>query len=163
VESSNASVGSGYACLLSPKHARLRTVPRCWDGPSFDKTIAITFGYFLSGNAEVAFPSTTVTTTPAANIPTPTSVGVSADVAIIVANHIATGTPAVNVAAAAAFIVAALTTTVAGNHYTSAAATAISTTNAWTASAWATFDATIIACAVNVATRSASLKRKARP
>jgi hypothetical protein len=44
------------------------------------------FWMLLSGNAEVAFPSTTATTTPVANLPMPTTVGASADVAYSVTN-----------------------------------------------------------------------------
>jgi hypothetical protein len=62
---------------------------------------ANSFWMLLSGNAEVAFPSTTVTTTPAANVPTPATIGASAKAATVVANPVATGTPAVKVAAPA--------------------------------------------------------------
>jgi hypothetical protein len=52
----------------------------------------------LSGNAGVAFPSATVTTTPAVNLPTPAIVGASANAASVVANPDATGAPATNIA-----------------------------------------------------------------
>jgi hypothetical protein len=59
------------------------------------------FWMLLSGNAEVAFPSsttTTTTTTPAANLPTPATVGASANAATVAANHVTTHRPASNVA-----------------------------------------------------------------
>jgi hypothetical protein len=61
------------------------------------------FWMLLSGNAEVAFPSstTTATTTPAANLPAPATVGASANAAIGAANPVATSSPTANVAAAA--------------------------------------------------------------
>jgi hypothetical protein len=61
------------------------------------------FWMLLSGNAEVAFPSTTTTatTTPAANLPAPATVGASANAAIGAANSVATGPPVANVVAGA--------------------------------------------------------------
>jgi hypothetical protein len=56
------------------------------------------FWMLLSGNAEVAFPSTTVTTTTAASLPTPATVGASGNAATVAANHVNTEHPASNVA-----------------------------------------------------------------
>jgi hypothetical protein len=53
----------------------------------------------LSGNAEVAFPSTTATSTAAANLPTPAYVVATENVATVAANHVTTDHPASNVAA----------------------------------------------------------------
>jgi hypothetical protein len=61
------------------------------------------FWMLLSGNAEVAFPSTTATTTAAASLPAPAAVGATANTGTGVANPVAsTGLPAANVVAAAA-------------------------------------------------------------
>jgi hypothetical protein len=54
----------------------------------------------LSGNAEVAFPSTTTTTTPAANLPTPATASAFGATGGAT-NPVATGGPAVNIAAPA--------------------------------------------------------------
>jgi hypothetical protein len=56
------------------------------------------FWMLLSGNAEVAFSSTTVTTTLAVNLPATATVGASANAATVVANPVATAAPAVNFA-----------------------------------------------------------------
>jgi hypothetical protein len=69
------------------------------------RTDANRFWMLLSGNPEVAFPSTTATTTPAANLPTPATVGASgnastsANAATGAANPIAIGPPTVKDAA----------------------------------------------------------------
>jgi hypothetical protein len=58
------------------------------------------FWMLLSGNAEVAFPSTTTTTTPAANLPTPataSALGATGGAT----NPVATGAPTANIAAPA--------------------------------------------------------------
>jgi hypothetical protein len=54
----------------------------------------------LSGNAEVAFPSTTTTTTPAANLPTPATASAFGATGGAT-NPVATGAPAANIAAPA--------------------------------------------------------------
>ena len=54
----------------------------------------------LSGNAEVAFPSTTTTTTPAANLPTPASASAFGATGGAT-NPVAAGNPAANIAAPA--------------------------------------------------------------
>jgi hypothetical protein len=60
------------------------------------------FWMLLSGNAEVAFPSTTAaTTTAAASLPAPAAVGASANAGNDATNHVAIGLPADNVVAAA--------------------------------------------------------------
>jgi hypothetical protein len=59
------------------------------------------FWMLLSGNAEVAFPSSTTTITPAASLPTPATVGACANAATVAANHVNTDHPASNVAALA--------------------------------------------------------------
>jgi hypothetical protein len=60
------------------------------------------FWMLLSGNAEVAFPSSTTTTTPAASLPTPATVGACANAATAAAaNHVTIDHPAANVAALA--------------------------------------------------------------
>jgi hypothetical protein len=56
----------------------------------------------LSGNAEVAFPSRTMTIAAAANLPTPATVGASENAATGAAYPVATGLPAANAAANAA-------------------------------------------------------------
>jgi hypothetical protein len=60
------------------------------------RTNANSFWMLLSGNAEVAFPPTTATTTPPTNLPTPAIVAGSANTATGAANPVATGLPAVN-------------------------------------------------------------------
>jgi hypothetical protein len=60
------------------------------------------FWMLLSGNAEVAFPSTTATATLVANLPTPATVGASANAAPVVATGSAIATSASNVVALAA-------------------------------------------------------------
>jgi hypothetical protein len=55
----------------------------------------------LSGNAEVAFPSSTMNITPAASLPTPATVGACSNAATAAANHVTTDHPASNVAALA--------------------------------------------------------------
>jgi hypothetical protein len=59
---------------------------------------AIGFWMLLSGNAEVAFPSTTATTTPAANLPTPATAAATENVARVIATTSATATYSSNVA-----------------------------------------------------------------
>ena len=59
------------------------------------------FWMLLSGNAEVAFPSTTAATTPAANLPAPATVGASANATTGAANPVATGISSANVVSAA--------------------------------------------------------------
>jgi hypothetical protein len=59
------------------------------------------FWMLLSGNAEVAFPSSTTTTTPAASLSTPATVGACVNAATVAANHVNTDHPASNVAALA--------------------------------------------------------------
>jgi hypothetical protein len=54
------------------------------------------FWMLLSGNAEVVFPSTTPTTTPAANVPTPATVDASGNAASVVATPIAIDASAAN-------------------------------------------------------------------
>jgi hypothetical protein len=48
------------------------------------------FWMLLSGNTEVAFPSTTVTTTPTANLPTPATAAATSNVASVVATGVVT-------------------------------------------------------------------------
>jgi hypothetical protein len=62
------------------------------------RTDANRFWMLLSGNAEVAFPSATASTTGAVNLPTPATVGASADAANGAANPVAIEVPAANVA-----------------------------------------------------------------
>jgi hypothetical protein len=97
------------------------------------RTDVNSFWMLLSGNAEIAFPSTTTTIATASNLPTPSN---------------ATAPSTTNVAAAA------LTTTVIGNLPSATAAT-ITVISAVTLSN--------VAASANVATPSAGQKRKARP
>jgi hypothetical protein len=60
---------------------------------------ANSFWMLLSENAEVAFPSSTTTIAAAASLPTPATVGASATVATVAANHVTTDQPASNAAA----------------------------------------------------------------
>jgi hypothetical protein len=108
------------------------------------RTNANSFWMLLLGNAEVAFPSTTATTTPAANLPAPTPATAAAT------------TSTTNVAAVVASVVSALTTSATGSLLTTAAATASSAVASSTATA-------SDAVAFSVATASAGQKRKARP
>jgi hypothetical protein len=66
------------------KLAQLLTVPRFWDERFLlFEPMQIAFGCFLSGNPEVAFPSTTTTTTPAANLPTPATAVATSNAAAV--------------------------------------------------------------------------------
>jgi hypothetical protein len=65
------------------------------------RTDANLFWMLLSGNPEVAFPSTIAATTLAATLPTPATVGASANATTGAANSVATVPPATNVAAPA--------------------------------------------------------------
>jgi hypothetical protein len=65
------------------------------------RTNANRFWMLLSGNAEVAFPSTTATITPAANHPTPATAASTSNAATGAATFVATGAPAESAAAPA--------------------------------------------------------------
>jgi hypothetical protein len=112
------------------------------------------FWILLLGNADVAFPSRTVTIAAAANLPTP-----------------ATATSTANIAAVASSVMSTLTTTATSSLpvVTAAAAAAASVTSPSNASASEAFASTpsaaaaaAAATAANVATPSGQ-KRKARP
>jgi hypothetical protein len=65
------------------------------------RTDANSFWMLLSGNPEVAFPSTIAATMPTVNLPTPATVGATSNAATGAANPVATGPPAATAAAAA--------------------------------------------------------------
>jgi hypothetical protein len=65
------------------------------------RTNANRFWMLLSGNAEVAFPSTTATITPAANHPTPATAASTSIAATVAAAFVATGAPVESAAASA--------------------------------------------------------------
>jgi hypothetical protein len=96
----------------------------------------------LSGNPEVFFPSTSATTTPAINLPTPAT---------------ATAISTANVAAVAAYVMPTLTTSTTGSLPVTAAT---STTTPFTASA---SDPSASTAAASVAVSSTGQKRKSRP
>ncbi len=101
------------------------------------------FWMLLSGNAEVAFPSTTATTTPSANLPTR-------------ATAVATSATAVG-----ASVKSASTTTTTGSLPRAASAAATSAGIPSTASASDAFASTpTVTTAANVVTSSAGQKRK---
>jgi hypothetical protein len=109
------------------------------------------FWMLLSGNAEIAFPSSTTTIESAANLlDTPTT---------------AAATSTANAAAVAASVISALTTTATDSLPTAAVAKIDIATIAVTLSTASASDACAasVAAAANVATLSAGQKRKARP
>jgi hypothetical protein len=110
------------------------------------RTDANLFWKLLSGNAEVAFPSSATTIAAAANLAMPDT---------------AAATSTSNVAAVVASAMSALTTNATGSLPTAAAA-ATTARSAATASDVFAF-ATTAAAAANVASPSATQKRKARP
>jgi hypothetical protein len=90
-------IGSGHTFLSSRKLSRMHTVPKRWDERFLlYEPIPIAFGCFLSGNAEITFPSTTAMITAAASLPKP------ADVAPVVATATASTTAASSIVASAA-------------------------------------------------------------